>query len=199
MSTSTFQNMAPNAKRSFMLAVLLGAAAAGLYLFAVQPVSDALAVARREHAEQESLLQAVNANLSAAPANKERLQTLAADLKPFRDAMLKPLLGSYAMRAKSILEPLAFGAGLVDLDYAELPLRALPVPRPAPEQLHARRPIRVTAQGSYMAAISFLLRVENENPLVTLQSLSISATTDPARQQIDMVFEWPDKNGGTKK
>ena len=195
---SAFQNMAPNAKRSFALTLILGGAAAVIYLFAVQPAEESLSKARREHDAQEAKLQSVNANLRAAPANKERLQKLAEGLKPFRDAMLSPLLGSYAMRAKSILEPLAFGAGLSNLDYAEMPTRALPVPRPVPNQLHARRPIRVTAQGSYMGAISFLLRVEKEHPLVTLQSFALSTTQDPERQQIEMVFEWPAKGGQQK-
>ena len=195
---SAFQNMAPNAKRSFALTLILGGAAAVIYLFAVQPAEESLSKARKEHDDQEAKLQSVNANLKAAPANKERLQKLAEGLKPFRDAMLAPLLGSYAMRAKSIMDPLAFGAGLSHLDYAEMPTRALPVPRPVPAQLHARRPIRVTAQGSYMGAISFLLRVEKEHPLVALQSFTISATTDPERQQVEMVFEWPAKGGQRK-
>ena len=195
---SAFQNMAPNAKRSFALTLIFGGAAAVIYMFAVQPAEESLAKARREHDDQEAKLQSVNANLRAAPQNKERLQKLAEGLKPFRDAMLEPLLGSYAMRAKSILEPLAFGAGLSNLDYAEMPTRALPVPRPVPALLHARRPIRVTAQGSYMGAISFLLRVEKEHPLITLQSFALSTTTDPERQQIEMVFEWPAKGGPQK-
>lgn len=195
---SAFQNMAPNAKRSFALTLILGGAAAVIYLFAVQPAEEALSKARKEHDEQEAKLQSVNANLRAAPQNKERLQSLAASLKPFHDEMLKPLLGSYAMRAKSLLDPLAFGAGLSRLDYAELPTRALPVPRPQPAQLHARRPIRVTAQGSYMGAISFLLRVEKEHPLIALQSFALSTTADPERQQIEMVFEWPAKGGPQK-
>ena len=195
---SAFQNMAPNAKRSFALTLVLGGAAAVIYLFAVQPAEEALSKARREHDEHEAKLQSVNANLRAAPQNKERLQALAAALRPFRDEMLKPLLGSYAMRAKSLLDPLAFGAGLSRLDYAEMPTRALPVPRPQPAQLHARRPIRVTAQGSYMGAISFLLRVEKEHPLIALQSFALSTTTDPERQQIEMVFEWPAKGGPQK-
>ena len=195
MSSSFFQDMAPSSKRAFAVTLVLGAAAAGLYLFAVQPAEDALAKARREFAERESRLQIVNANLRGAPANKERLQTLEAGLKPFRDAMLEPLLGSYAMRAKSVLEPLAFAAGLSNLDFAEAAPRALPAPPPVPAQLHVRRPIRVTAQGSYMRAISFLLRVERDLPLVTLQSLSLSAASDPERQQIEMVLEWPAKGG----
>ncbi|MBQ3290164.1 MAG: hypothetical protein IJH50_12195 [Kiritimatiellae bacterium] len=198
MSASLFQNMAPNAKRSFAVTLVLGATAAGLYLFAVQPAEESLAKAHREHNDLESRLQIVNTNLRNAPANKDRLQTLDASLKPFRDAMLEPLLGSYAMRAKSILEPLAFDAGLSNLDYAEMTPLALPAPRPVPAQLHARRPIRVTAQGSYMGAISFLLRVEKEHPLVTLQSLSVAAAAKPDRQQIEMVFEWPSKGGMSK-
>ena len=198
MSASFFQNMAPNARRAFAVTLVLGAAAAGLYLFAVQPAEESLGRVRREHAEEEARLQVVNANLRGAPANKERLAELSAALKPFRDEMLVPHLGSYAMRAKSILEPIAFGAGLTDLDYAEMPPRALPVPRPMPAQLHLRRPIRVTARGSYMGAISFLLRVEKEHPLVTLQSMSISAASEPEKQQVEMVFEWPAKGGMSK-
>ena len=198
MSASIFQNMAPNARRSFVVTTALGGAAAVLYFFAVQPTEEALAKARREHDEQESRLQMVNANLRAAPANKERLQKLDDELKPFREEMLEPLLGSYAMRAKSILDPLATGAGLTSMDYSDLPRRALPLPRPVPLLLHARQPILFTAQGSYMAAISFLLRVEKEHPLIALQSISVGSTSDPERQQVEMVFEWPAKGGKSR-
>ena len=198
MNSSLFQNMAPNARRSFIVTVLLGAASAVAYLFAVQPAEEALAKARREYDEAASKLQMVNANLRNAPANKERLASLDAALKPFRDEMLEPLLGSCAMRAKSILEPLAAGAGLSNMDYADMSPRALPLPRPLPVQLHRRQPVRFTAHGSYMGAISFLLRLEKEHPLVALQSLSISATTEPERQQIEMVLEWPAKGGRSK-
>lgn len=198
MSSSIFQDMAPNSRRAFAVTLVLAAAAAGIYLLAVQPAEEALAKARRDHEERESRLQIVNANLRGAPANKERLETLEAGLKPFREAMLEPLLGSYAMRAKSILEPLAFDAGLSGLDYAEVAPRALPATRPLPAQLHARRPIRFTAQGSYMRAVSFLLRVEKEHPLVALQSLSVSASANPASQQVEMILEWPSKGGVSK-
>ena len=198
MSASFSQNMAPNARRSFVVTTVLGAAAVGIYMFAVQPAEEMLAKAHREHDEQANRLQMVNANLRGAPANTERLAALDAGLKPFRDEMLEPLLGSYAMRAKAILEPLALGAGLSNMDYADATVRALPVPRPTPLQLHVRRPVRFTAQGSYMGAISFLLRLEKEHPLVTLQSMSISTTANPERQQIEMVFEWPAKGGKSK-
>ena len=198
MSSSFFQGMAPNARRSFVVTVLLGGAAAVLYLFAIQPTDEALAKARRDFDEQSGRLQMVNANLRGSAANKERLAALDASLKPFRDEMLEPLLGSCAMRAKSILEPIAVGAGLSNMDYADMSPRALPLPRPTPVQLHRRQPVRFTAQGSYMSAISFLLRLEKEHPLVALQSMSISATTDPERQQVEMVLEWPAKGGRSR-
>ena len=198
MSASVFQNMAPNAKKSFVVTMLFGAAAVGIYMFGVQPAEDALQKARREHDEEEARLQIVNVNLRGSPENKSRLEKLAAGLKPFREAMLEPLLGSYAMRAKSILEPLAFDAGLSNLDYAEATTRALPLPRPAPKQLHMRRPIRITARGSYMGAISFLMRVEKEHPLVTLQSMNITTNPEPDQQRIEMVFEWPARGEKTK-
>lgn len=193
MSASAFQNMAPSAKRSFVVTLMFSAAAVGVYMFGVQPAEDLLAKSRRDHSDEESRLQMVNANLRGASENRSRLDRLEADLKPFRDAMLEPLLGSYAMRAKSILEPMAFAAGLSNLDYSEATPRALPLPRPAPKQLHMRRAVRFTARGSYMGAISFLLRVEKEHPLVALQSLSIATDPDPDQQRIEMVFEWPAK------
>ena len=61
-----------------------------------------------------------------------------------------------------------------------------------------RRPIRITARGSYMGAISFLMRVEKEHPLVTLQSMNITTNPDPDQQRIEMVFEWPAKGEKTK-
>ena len=198
MSSSNFQTMAPNARRSFLVTLALGAAAVMVYMFAVQPAEVSLLKAQKEQEEADSRLRIVNANLKGAPKNKERLEKLAAGLKPFRDEMLEPLLGSYAMRAKSVLETLAFEAGLSNLDYEELAPRALPVPRPTPLQLHSRMPVRVTAHGSYMAAISFLMRVEKEHPLIALQSLAISTTTDPESQQIAMVFEWPARGRKSK-
>ena len=198
MSAPNFQKMAPNARRSFLVTFAFGAAAVLVYLFAVQPAEESLLKAQKDFEEADSQLRIVNTNLKGAPKNKERLEKLDQDLKPFRDEMLEPLLGSYAMRAKSELETIAFEASLSNLDYEEMPPRALPVPRPTPLQLHVRMPVRVTAQGSYMGAISFLMRVEREHPLIALQSLAISTTTDPDVQQISMVFEWPAKGGKSK-
>ena len=97
------------------------------------------------------------------------------------------------MRAKSKLDPLAADVGLKVVDYAEMPVRALPLPPLAPRQLYARRPIRVMARGSYAEIASFILRVEKMLPYVSLQALSIKAQKTPETQSAEIVLEWPVK------
>ena len=55
-------------------------------------------------------------------------------MAPYNEALLTPLLESWAMRAKSKLDVFAAEAGLLNVDYSELPVRALPVPKPLPKQ-----------------------------------------------------------------
>lgn len=193
------QNMAPNAKRSLLITVVFGAAAVCIYLFAVVPSEGELVRAKTELGEVQTRHEMMMRNLSGADKVKERLEGLNAGLEEFRAAVLAPSLESYAMGAKKLLDPLAAGAGLSETEYEELPLVALPVPKRLPVQLFARRPIRLVCRGSYQAAVSFLLRVEKEFPLVALQAMSITAQTDPLAQRVEFVFEWPVKGGRTKK
>ena len=199
MTSNAFQNMAPNAQRSFLLTLCLATVAVLIYLFAVQPATVSLARARTRLAELQDREQRMNQDLRNADNVKKTLSELNTDLKPFEDAMLTPLLESYAMRAKSILDPLVIGAGLTDAEYTDEPFRALPVPRPLPRQLHTRAAIRLRARGSYQSAVSFLMRLEKEMPLVSLQALGIAVQNDPAVQEIDMVLEWPAKGKVTRK
>ena len=199
MNGGTFQNMAPNAKRSFFVTVTLAAIATVIYLFCVQPCSDELMTARRNLAELQDKQYRTDVDLKRSGTVTKDLNDLEAGLKPFRDAMLVPLLESYAMRAKSLLDPLALGAGLEDVTYSDEPFRALPLPNPMPRQLHTRVAVKLTATGSYQQAVSFLLRLEKEMPLVSLQRLDITARSVPESQSVTMVLEWPAKGGLTRK
>lgn len=192
------QNMAPNAKRSMLVSLGFGLLAAGVYIAAVEPAISKREATARELGELKSRHEIMLRNLSGADKLKTRMTDIEAKLKPYRDAMLVPLLESLAMRAKSILDPLALGAGLGETDYEELPAIALPVPKRLPLQLHARQPIKITARGSYQSAISFLMRLEKEFPLVTLESIEITAQQDPVNQKIVMIVEWPVKGKITK-
>ena len=200
MNGSFFDNMAPNARRSFIVTVVLAAIATVIYLFCVQPCDSRLDQARRNLADLQDRQSRMNGDLRSADTVKKDLDDLEAALKPFRDAMLVPLLESYSMRAKSLLDPLAIGAGLEDVQYSDEPFRALPLPKPImPRQLHTRAVVKVSAQGSYQEAVSFLLRLEKEFPLVSLQRFDVSAQSTPERQSVTFVLEWPAKGGLTRK
>ncbi|MBR4616679.1 MAG: hypothetical protein IKO55_13810, partial [Kiritimatiellae bacterium] len=193
MNGGTFDNMAPNAKRSFIVTAALAAAATVIYLFCVQPCDSQLAKARQHLSELQDQQNRTNMDLKNSDTVKKDLDDLEAALKPYNDAMLEPLLGSYEMRAKSLLDPLALGAGLTDVSYSTEKFRALPLTKPMSRQLYTRAAIRMTAVGSYQKAISFLLRLEKEFPLVSLQSFDITTMAQPGAQTISFVFEWPAK------
>ena len=199
MSGDFFQNMAPNAKRSFVVTVVLSAIAVVLYMFCVQPSADGFANAKVRLEELQGKQHRTNLDLKRSDTVAKDIEELEASLKPYRDAMLVPLLESYAMRAKSLLDPLALGAGLSDITYNDEKFRALPLPTPMPRQLQTRAAVKVTATGSYQQAVSFLLRLEKEMPLVSLRQFEITMQQDPRRQSVSIVLEWPAKGGLTRK
>ncbi len=199
MSGGFFDNMAPNARRSFVVTLVMASIATVIYLFGLQPCESQLKHTKFVLDELEGRRMRMNGDLNSAGTVKKDLEDLEAELTPYRDAMLVPLLESYAMRAKTIIDPLAIGAGLEDVQYTDEPFRALPLPKPMPRQLHTRAAVRVTARGSYQQAISFLLRLEKEYPLVSLQQFEITSQTTPDAQAATFVFEWPAKGGLTRK
>lgn len=188
-----------NAKRSFLVTLTLVVVSVVLYLFAVQPAGITLAHVQTQLADLKNQEARMNSDLKNSGNVKRMLAELHETLKPFDEAMLTPLLESYAMRAKSILDPLVIGAGLLGADYADEPFRALPVPKPLPRQLHTRAAIRLSARGSYQALVSFLMRLEKEMPLVSVQALDITAQMTPTEQAITLVLEWPTKGALTRK
>ena len=193
------QSMAPNAKRAFLTTIVLGVLAAAIYFFAVEPAVAALS---RERTRLDGLKESqrrMTTDLNSAGTVQKTLEELETEMKPFAAAELKPLLGSYAMRAKSLLDPLISGAGLTDVEFSEEPTRKLPTPLPMPRQLHARAAVRITAKGSYQAIASFLLMLEKNLPLVSLQSLQIQSQQQPAKQSATMILEWPTKGALTRK
>ena len=200
MKSDSLYDMAPDAKRSFLLSIAFVAVAAVLYFFAVDPAEAKLATERKHLAELENRQNQINLDLKNAGAVKDKIEELEKSMEPYEKALLEPLLGSYSMQAKAKLEQMLTEAGLTNLDYAEEPFRALPLPKPTmPRQLHRRAAIRVTARGSYQAAASFCLRLEKELPLVGLQSYEISSEHDPTKQVVSFVLEWPAKGGLTRK
>ncbi len=195
-------------KNPMFLSALILAGAALIYLFAVQPAQMSIDKAKRELASLTDQQRIMERDLKDSARVKGMLAEIDAAQKPYLDALLTPLLESWAIRAKSLLDPIAADVGLNIVDYAEQPVRALPLPTPPPRQLYARHPIRVVCKGSYAEIASFVLRVEKLLPYVALQSLLIKAQKDPDAQLAEFVLEWPAKGeqsvaappaGGAKK
>lgn len=199
MKGGVLQGMAPNARRAFFTTVVLGLLASAIYFLAVEPAATALKRERTRLLELQDRQRRMSADLASVGTVKKTLEELEAEMAPFREAMLTPLLESYAMRAKSLLDPLAAGAGLVDAEYSKEPPRLLPTPLPMPRQLHRRVAVRVSARGSYQSIASFLLMIEKKFPLVSVQSLQILSQQAPERQSVTMVLEWPAKGAVTRK
>ena len=193
------QSMAPNAKRAFLTTIILGVLAAAIYFLAVEPAIASLSRERTRREELKESQRRMTTDLNSAGTVQKTLEELETEMKPFAAAELTPLLGSYAMRAKSLLDPLIAGAGLTDVEFSEEATRKLPTPLPMPRQLHARAAVRITAKGSYQAIASFLLMLEKNLPLASLQSLQIQSQQQPAKQSVTMILEWPTKGALTRK
>ena len=191
---------ASSAKNPYFLSALILAMAAIIYLFAVQPAQMAIEKAKRELDGLTNQSRIMERDLR----DSARVKGMLAEI----DVAQKPYL-EWAMRAKSLLDPIAADVGLSIVDYAEQPVRALPLPTPPPRQLFARHPIRVVCRGSYAEIASFILRVEKLLPHVALQAIQIKAQKNPEAQSAEIVFEWPAKGelsvpapppgGGAKK
>lgn len=207
MSERALQDPSAPMKRAMFRALAIGAVAVVLYMFCVQPSQSALEKAKTELSGLQAQQGTMMRDLKGADQVKSRLGAIDAERRECLAGLLEPMLGSYAMRAKSVLDPLASDVGLRITDYAEMPVRLLPLPKPQATQLYARKPIRLTCTGSYATIISFLMRVESKLPLVSLEAFSLKTQKDHDNQSATFVFEWPVRGvntaavakGGAKK
>jgi len=127
---------------------------------------------------------------------ERKLAAVNDELDRFAKLHLEPLLESYAMRAKGLVDGLAVQAGLTDVSYVECSPLALPVlpGAPLPAALHCRRLVKVSCQGDYAAIVSFILMVEEGLPHVVVSGLRIeSSGNGPEVLAAEVLLEWPAK------
>jgi len=183
------------------VALALLAVSVLLYMGVITPLSQSLLKARNKLTDAESNLAATEMNIRQSEEIKGRVQMLEKLSETNRATCLVPVLNSYAMRVKALVDTMASEAGLEDVEYIEGDLIDLPLPKEhAPAQRTARRTVRIKATADYAAAISFLLRVEKDMPVATLQSLAIhpSKALKTEQQDVEFIFEWPVKDEVTK-
>jgi len=162
------------------------------YAGIVSPMSAALITARTRLSDEESRLTGAELAIAGRTDVKTRLAVLEAENAKLRSTWLTPMLNSYAMRAKSLLDVAATEAGLGNVDYNEGAFRALPIPPGAmPERRTARQSVRIRATADYAALVSFLLRAERDFPLLALQALTVKPTEAAECQEAEITLEWP--------
>ena len=189
-------------RNPMILVPLFAAATAAVYLALVQPLANRLHKERAKLGDLRKEVAARKIGILNKSAIEERTRQVESELDGFAALQLEPLLESFAMRAKSIVGEMAAEAGLVDAEFSDRPVRALPVMpgKTVPTALHARRPVLISCYGDYPAIVSFILRVERDLPHVALGALRIQpgGGQNPELQRAEIVLEWPAK-GAEKK
>ena len=130
MSGRALQDPSAPMKRAMFRALAIGAVAVVLYMFCVQPSQSALDKANAKLSGLQAQQSAMIRDLKGADQVKSNLGAIEAERQEYLAGLLKPMLGSYAMRAKSVLDPLANDVGLRITEYTEMPVRLMPLPKP---------------------------------------------------------------------
>lgn len=166
-----------------------------LIVFVVLPARARLAAARAELAQLSATLSGIKADISGTAQQQAKTAAMAAERDAFlASGVIEPLLGSFAMRGKSLVDPVAQQTGFTINSVKELPFIPLQVPLPAPEQLYGRQPIEFTGLGSYAQITAFVSGTEASLPLATLSSITIlSQPQTPESHKAIISFEWPVK------
>lgn len=187
--------LSPPLQKAVIVTVLSALASAALFTFGILASNKRLNALHAETGKLRETLAAIRADIAETDAQREKTDLLAAE---HHDALaagaLEPLLGSFAMRGKSLLDPVAVQTGFVINSVKELPVLPIRVPTPAPQQRYNRQPIEFTGHGSFAQITAFIALTEATHPLATLSSLLIvSQPSTPERHKAIIAFEWPAK------
>jgi Tfp pilus assembly protein PilO len=178
---------------AFTLAGL--AASALIVFFAVFPQQKRMRTVAKEIGDLNQTLARMRSEIAMTDSLKSQCALTKADLDKLLGAgVMEPLLGSFAMRGKSLLDPLAQEAGFAIESVKELPMIPLQLPKDPAEQTYGRQPVEFTGQGSYQQIAAFISKAEAAQPMLVLSSLAIlSQQQTPEIHRAIISFEWPAK------
>lgn len=190
-------------KFGYMLAAVLGIAAVAVWFFGVR---TAIATVRQN---QENVVK-LNAEcvkmrqvISEGEKMPEEIKEMVARREACSDAFLEPQLGSYAMQAKAILEPISDALELGRPRFENIAETvSLPATEPKAQKPYVRRRVRMTVSGSYQKLSSFLCHVERLHPGIVTEAVSIKPSGEGAKQVGTFVFCWlslPDDGSEVKQ
>jgi len=189
------RKLAPSMRRALIVTFVALVIAVALISFAILPTRARLKKLASEIDVLNADLASVRADIAATDRQKDKTAALAAQRDAFLESgVIEPLLGSFAMRGKALLDPFAQETGFNIETVKELPLIPLQVPSPAPLQLYGRQPVEFSGRGSYTQITAFISYAERALPLATLSSLLIlGQPQNPEIHKALITFEWPAK------
>jgi len=192
---SAIRKIAPSMRRALLITFGGLALTAALVFFAIFPTRTRLKTLGTEIDSMNASLASMRKDIADTNRQKAKTAALAVERDAFiASGVIEPLLGSFAMRGKSLLDPFAQESGFVIDTVKELPFIPLQVPSPAPIQLYGRQPVEISGHGSYTQITAFISCAERSLPLATLSSLLILGQPQtPETHKAIITFEWPAK------
>ncbi|MDD2600517.1 MAG: hypothetical protein PHO37_15045 [Kiritimatiellae bacterium] len=199
-SIPRFNPQTPSHRTALLVGVglVLNAALIG---FMILPLKKRMAECLRESNESVSANERMSAVVRSTNEKRESVAELQARYDTSRErGVLTPLLNSYAMRAKRLVQPCAQQSGLEIENAIELASIPLQQPQPLENSAFCRQPIEFTATGSYAQLTAFIAAMEAEHPMSILYALKISAQQrTPEIHKIQICYEWPAKIAGSSE
>lgn len=170
-------------------------AGSAIIVFGIWPARQRIKTLTAEIAQLRDTQASMKADIASAQKQQAATEAAEAELKAFLDqGVLEPLLGSFSMRGKSLLDPLAKASGFTISSVKEDRLIPLQVPAPPQQQLYARQLVEFTGHGAYTQIVAFVQAAEQTFPLAIVSGLKIeSQIQTPERHKATLTFEWPVK------
>ena len=164
-------------------------------VFGILPARQRIKALTAEIAQLGDTHATMKADIAGTRKQQAATEAAEAALQAVLDqGVLEPLLGSFSMRGKSLLDPLAEKTGFTISDVKEERLIPLQVPVPPPQQLYARQLVEFTGHGAYTQIVAFVQAAEQAFPLAIVSGLKIeSQIQTPERHKATLTFEWPVK------
>ena len=173
-------------------ALIIGLA---VVVFGIKPARERIKTLTAEVAQLNAKHVSMKADITGTQKQRTATEVAEATLKDILDeGVIEPLLGSFAMRGKSLMDPLAKETGFTIANVKEERLIPLQVPKPPPQQLYARQLVEFTGYGAYTQIVAFVQAAERAFPLAVVSGLRIEhQMPTPERHKTTITFEWPVK------
>ena len=173
-------------------ALIIGLA---VVVFGIKPARERIKTLTAEVAQLNAKHVSMKADITGTQKQRTATEVAEATLKDILDeGVIEPLLGSFAMRGKSLMDPLAKETGFTIANVKEERLIPLQVPKPPPQQLYARQLVEFTGYGAYTQIVAFVQAAERAFPLAVVSGLRIEhQMSTPERHKATITFEWPVK------